>query len=339
MQTMPAHLQHQMGEGAHMSRHAQQAISAHMQKTMPAHLKKYAGAYMEQSIMNPSMGASMAAPAGPQPHAPVPNRMRLDHSNVSAAQYDAKFHADLFAPDQPAQASVGPQIVTPSETSAPASSAPPAPPPADLPPNPQGPNYNFIMEPPKPTKRSLLPTDAGPALRIGIIVGGALVVLVVFLIMKSLIFSSGGNKQALTTVAQDQQAMIHIVTNATTGGQTQQQAALSASSQSFAVTAQMTLTSAQYQLLTYLKANHTKVSTKTLSLKVDAMTDQQLTAAAANSTYDSTFRQVMQTKLTEYQAALREAYKQTPGPKGRKLLDQEYQASKLLLTQLNSPAS
>ena len=343
MRTLPPNLQRQMSNGTHMSRQAQKAISDHMQKTMPSHLKQYAGAYVEQSIMSPSMGSSMASPAGPQPHAPLPDRLRLDHSNVSASQYEAKFHADLFAPDQHQPTVVSPQTATvmPSSTAPVAAtvSAPPTPPPADVPPAQQGPNYNFIMEPPKPERRSLLPTNSGPAIRIALILGGVLVVFVIFAVIKSLLFSSGGNKQALITVAQDQQAIIHIVTNATTGTQGQQPAVLSASNQSFAITTQLKINSAQTQLLTYLKANHVKASTKVLGLKVDAATDQQLSAAAANSTYDSTFQQVMQAKLNDYQSALDAAYKQTSGPNGRKLIKQEFQGAQLLLTQLNSPAS
>ncbi len=47
----------------------------------------------------------------------------------------------------------------------------------------------------------------------------------------------------------------------------------------------------------------------------------------------------MQSQLSDYQQALRAAYQQTSGPKGRKLLSDQFNASKLLLLQLNAPAS
>lgn len=88
-----------------------------------------------------------------------------------------------------------------------------------------------------------------------------------------------------------------------------------------------------------MQKNGKKVKTKTLGLKINTMTDQQLTAAATNSTYDATFKQIMQTQLTDYQTAIKQAYQQTAGAKGRKLLNDDYKASQLLLTQLNSPSS
>ncbi len=225
----------------------------------------------------------------------------------------------------------------------------PPPPPVGPPIQPSGapsgdgtppPDYGFITQPPKPPRRSLglpsLPSNGPPFLRIAIVLGGLLVLLILFVIIKSLL-SGGGNTQALTTVAQDQQEMIHILTNGTTAS-TQQQAVLSSADQNFAATAQLSLTSAQNQLIVYLKNNGKKVSTKTLNLKVSPATDQQLTTAASNSTYDTTFRQVMQSKLTNYEAALKAAYKQTKGRKGRQLLSNEYNGAQLLLTQLNSPA-
>jgi hypothetical protein len=324
--TMPAHLKRYMGEGAYVPSHAQRAINDHMQSSMPAHLKQYAGAYMEQQVLNPNAAPGTATP--PQPQAPVPDRMRLDHSNVAAAQYDAKFNTGLFAPD--AQA---------------APTAPPQQPQAQVQPqsvDPNSPDYGFIVQPPKPPKRGLsLPGFSGGnplVVRIIVVLGGLLVLLVVFAVIKGLL-SGGGNTQALVTVAQDQQEMIHILTNSAGQGGSQQQAVLSASNQNFAATAKLSLTSAQTQLITYMKTNGKKVSTKTLGLKISPATDQQLTTAASNSTYDTTFKQVMQTKLTDYETALGAAYKETKGPKGRKLLINEYNGAKLLLTQLNSPAS
>lgn len=322
--TMPAHLKRYMGEGAYVPSHAQRAINDHMQSTMPTHLKQYAGAYMEQQVLNPN-AASPGTVTPTQPQAPAPDRMRLDHSNVAAAQYDAKLNTNLFAPDSQA---------------APVPSQQPQPQTQPQPVDPNSPDYGFIVQPPKPPRRGLsLPGFSGGSslvVRIIIALGGLLVLLIIFAVMKSLL-SGGGNTQILVTVAQDQQEMIHILSG--TGQNGQQQAVLSASNQNFAATAQLSLTSAQTQLITYMKTNGKKASTKTLSLKVSPATDQQLTTAASNSTYDTTFKQIMQSKLTNYESALNAAYKQTKGPKGRKLLINEYKGAQLLLTQLNSPAS
>ncbi len=197
------------------------------------------------------------------------------------------------------------------------------------------------MEPPKPPRGKLaLPGFSGNSpviLKVGIVLGGLLVLIIILTVAKSLL-SGGGNTQALTTVAQEQQAMIHILTNGA-GTENQQQATLSDNTQKFASTASLTLTSAQQQLIQYMAINHKKVNAKALDLKINPITDQQLTTAASNSTYDSTFRQVMQTELVNYKKALQAAYQQTSGPKGRALLTEEFNGANLLLTQLNAPAS
>lgn len=197
------------------------------------------------------------------------------------------------------------------------------------------------MQPSKPSRHGLLlPNLSGsssPIVRIGIILGGLLVVLILFVIIKGLL-SGPGNTPALTSVGQDQQAMIHILTNGA-GSDSQQQATLSANSQNFAATAQLSLTSAQNQLVTYMKNNGKKVKTKTLALKISPATDQELTTAASNSTYETTFQKIMQTSLVNYQKDLQAAYKQTKGPKGRQLLSNEFNGAQLLLAQLKTPAS
>jgi hypothetical protein len=214
--------------------------------------------------------------------------------------------------------------------------------PAEIPPTgPNSPDYNFIMEPPKPPRRgpSLPGFGSGSSLivKIGVVLGGLLVLIVIFSIAKNLL-AGPGNTPALTSVVQSQQDMIHILTNGA-GSQNQQQAVLSDSTQNFASTASLSLTSAQQQLLTYMANNGKKVNAKKVTASIDTSTDQQLAAAAANSTYETTFKQVMQTELTNYEKALQAAYKQTTGPRGRKLLSDEFNGAQLLLTQLNTPSS
>lgn len=195
------------------------------------------------------------------------------------------------------------------------------------------------MEPPARPHRGLhLPGVGGntsPIIKIGATLAGLLLIVIIFAIAKSL-FSGGGNTAALTTVAQNQQSMIHIIENGP-GADSQQQAPLSDNTQNFAATADASLNSAQQQLIQYMKNNGKKVSLKTLNLKIDSAIDQQLTTAAGNSTYESTFKQVMQSQLVNYEKSLRAAYQQTSGPKGRALLSQEFDGAQLLLQELNMP--
>lgn len=174
-------------------------------------------------------------------------------------------------------------------------------------------------------------------MKIGVVLGGLLLLIIVFSIGRSLL-SGSGNTPALTSVAQEQQAMIHILANGA-GPQNKQQATLSNNSQNFSATAQVSLASAQSQLIQYMANNHKKINAKTLSLKVSPATDQELATAASNSTYETTFKQVMQARLASYEKALQEAYKQANGPIGRKLLSDDFNGAELLRKQLAEPSS
>jgi flagellar basal body-associated protein FliL len=191
------------------------------------------------------------------------------------------------------------------------------------------------MEPGQPKARRSLPGGKSLLGRLIIAFGGLLVLIILFSVVKGLLTPKVFSLPSFVSVAQDQQEMIHLATTAS-----QQQAnGLSTANKNFAVTAQLSLTSAQSQLLTYVQNNHKKISSKSLNLKVSASTDSQLTASAAGGNYDQTFQQIMQTQLTNYEQALKQAYAQTKGPKGRQLLSNEYNGAQLLLKQLNSPAS
>ena len=163
-----------------------------------------------------------------------------------------------------------------------------------------------------------------------LIVGAGLVILLIaFVIIKSILVG-GGNGAALLTVAQDQQAIVHLTTSAS------QQPGISSDNLNFAVTSRLVILSQQQQLLTYAKKQSQKISPKQLALKVKPSIDAQLVTAAAATTYDSTFDNIMKSQLTDYQSALQLAYKQTKGTNGRNLLSTEYSSATLLLQQLSA---
>lgn len=161
------------------------------------------------------------------------------------------------------------------------------------------------------------------------IAGGLLVLLVIFIIIKGL-FGGGSNLTPYDTVAEDQQELIHLVVNAS------QQTNTTVADQNFAATAQLSLTSSLADTVKYLANNGQKISTKILDSKVSTATDTQLVNAASAGTYDQTFQQVMQGKLTAYISDLQQAYRQTSGKNGHALLSDEYKQAQLLLTQLNA---
>lgn len=310
---LPAHLQQYVGANkpAVVPQRAQAELTAHMQKVMPEHLKQYAGAYVEQNVMS---RPAAAAPMTGRP--PIPDRLNLSHSGeVAAEQANAQF-LNLFQSDRP---------------------APPVPPGPEYGPGPQPPaasdptsTYEFIMSPQQPKRPGLFNFGSvSTRVRIAVVAGAVILLLILFVGIKNMLAGSNTSIPNMVNVAQDQQELIHLATDGV-------QHAVSDSTKNFAVTAQASLMSEQRDMLTYLTNNHRKVSNKELVLKVSKSTDAQLATALSTSTYDTTFKDVMKSKLTGYRQALQQAYAQTEGPKGRALLNDDYKAAGLLLKQLGS---
>lgn len=195
------------------------------------------------------------------------------------------------------------------------------------------PNYDFIMSPAPPPKKSLvpLPTSGSMLQRIAIVAGGFVILLIIIIVFASLL-KSGGNNAPLVSIAQQQNELIRVATLGT-------QQATDQSAKNFAQSTELSLITEQQQLLSYLKTNGTKVSPKQLALTKNTQTDTQLSAAQAASTFDSTFEDVMHTQLTAYTQALKTTFAKTTGPKGRQLLSNDYSATNLLLQQLPGSAA
>jgi len=164
--------------------------------------------------------------------------------------------------------------------------------------------------------------------RILVVAVGLFILLILFVGVKNLIGSSSSNAASLLSVAQDQQELLHIATNAS------QQAGVSISTLNSTSTISASIGSQESQLTAYIKSVGQKYNTAQLGLKLSSATDAQLTAAASAGTYDQTYQTVMQGVLTNYQNDLKKAYSQTTGPRGRTLLNADYNAAKLLLQQL-----
>ena len=127
--------------------------------------------------------------------------------------------------------------------------------------------------------------------------------------------------------------MIHLAFNST------QERDLSTVNKNFAGTAQLSLTTAQSELISYMVTQHQKVGKKTVNLKVSAATDSQLVTAGASGTYNQVFKGIMEDKLNGYMNDLKQAYSQIKGKKGRALLSKDYDQAQLLQQQLNTPAT
>jgi hypothetical protein len=293
--SLPPHLKKYRGGNTYIPAHAQTEIAQHLENSLPPHMKQYAGAYMQQHVVEPSLTRRGSSPPSPVVHSGVQN------------------------PGGPPGATVQPSVSAPAPTTNQNQSSDP------------DQSYAFITNPQQPVKPSLLASLPGGnslIVRIGLVAGGLVVLVVIFGIFRSLLFS-GPDLTSFVTIAQEQQELIHLATNVS-----EQEGGVSAGNQNLAATIQASLTSSQATTIKYLTTNHKKINEKQLQLKVSAATDTQLTAAAAAGTYNQTFRDIMQSKLTIYGNTLATAYKQGFGPKGQALLTDSYRQQQLFQTQL-----
>lgn len=327
-QSAPAHLKQYVNpdKPVYVPQHVQQQLDRHMQQSMPGHLKGYSGAFLQQKIVQP--GLTGVASQGPRPVAPVapnPNQLRQDHSNVNAGQYNASFYGNMFAADQsnqPEQPAYPPQ-----QPNLPPQPGQPAPPEPAQP-------YDFIMngDQPQANKSRIpgVPKNASLPQKLLIGLGALLALIIIFSVVRG-IFGGSSDMTAYVGVAQDQQQLIHLLTPE----KPDQLLTLSANNQNFVATASLTIASSQQKLINYLTKNGQKVDAKQLALGVNPQNDQQLTAAAAAGTYDTTFQEVMESELNQYINGLNSTYNQASGKNGRALLSDQYCQAVLLLKQLN----
>lgn len=326
-QNLPPHLKKYRGANTFVPEHAQAEMTQHLESSLPPHMKQYAGAYVQQHVVEPSLARRGAVPTPAEPGADpsVAPQAPMPQPNIPVV--------GTGQPIQPGQpgATVQPSAPGPN----PAGGQPQASYVAD--PN-QAPDqsYAFITNPAQPPQKSSLlenlPGGNSMAMRAALIGGALLVLIIVFSIFRS-ILTSNPSLDYFVTIVQEQQELIHLATNAG------QQQGLDVSNQNLAATLQASLTTSQAETIKYLTTNHKKVGEKQLNLKVSAKTDAQLTDAAAAATYNTTFREIIQSKLNAYGNTLSQAYKQGAGKKGKALLTDSYRQQQLFQTQLKEPTN
>ncbi len=312
-QSMPAHLKKYQDGNTYIPQHIEKAMAQHMQESVPAHMKEYIGPYMQQKVMDPNVttpNVSLVPSPNPLSQASVAHSPRQNYFHPPEEQ-SLNQSAVVNTPEPGVYSSDG--MGTPAE------------------PQPLSPvqAYDFITNPAKPPRQSLL-NGKPPAVRAAIVSGVLLVLIILGIFIKGL-FGGSSNLTSFISIAQDQEELIHIATGAAL------QKDLSINNKNLAATTKLSLATAQLQIITYLNTNHKKINPKVLNLKVSLETDDQLTAAAAATTYNQTFKEIMKTKLTSYMSDLEQSYGQTKGPKGLALLKSDYAGAQLLLEQLNTP--
>ncbi|HET6925030.1 MAG TPA: hypothetical protein VFH39_04330 [Candidatus Saccharimonadales bacterium] len=195
--------------------------------------------------------------------------------------------------------------------------------------NPEHQQYDFIMNRGQAAARSFaLPGSNSKLGRIALVAGIGVVLIILIAVVMSFLNRPTISSVELVNAAQEQSELIRIAGIAANDQSAAQ------STRNSAQTIQLSLGSAQSDLLGYLALNHIKIGKDVLQQRKDAQTDTELTSAQTAGTFDSTYAQIMQSQLTAYQQTLKAAYAAHPGPRGQKLLSDDYQAAGLLLVQL-----
>ncbi len=191
--------------------------------------------------------------------------------------------------------------------------------------------YDFITNPAKPPKKSMLPlpSASGNKPKAFLIYGG---LAILFIIIISLLYSVffGGNKgvDQFKPIAQQQTELIRV---ATIG----KQKASTTAAQNLAEMTVINLTSQQNDLVSYLAKQKVKLSLKYLNQGKNTATDQDLATAETNGRFDDAFTQDIRDGLTKYQGSLKSAYN-SAGKNGKAILNAQYSQTGLILSSISA---
>ncbi len=185
--------------------------------------------------------------------------------------------------------------------------------------------YDFIMNHQAP-KKSIFPSMGGNKRnQILIMVAAALLFVTIAIVIFSLIFGGGGgSKERLVDIAVTQTELVRVAeigTNKATG----------TDAKSLAASVQLTLTSDKASTLEQLKKNGDKVKDKELIVGKNSTTDEKLTTAEQNGTFDAVFTSMIAEMLQKYQVQLEAAHKATSGKSTKQTLAVSYENAGILV--------
>ncbi|MGH7158271.1 MAG: hypothetical protein ACREGD_04365 [Candidatus Saccharimonadales bacterium] len=192
--------------------------------------------------------------------------------------------------------------------------------------NNSGNQYDFIISPGKPPKKSLVPSLGGDlpfGRKLVFIIGGGLVLIILIWIVASLL--GGGSSGGLTRIVQQETEIARVATEGSEASR--------ADIKNAAVNTQLSLTSQRQAWLQFLANRGTTVSDKEQKLLANPATDQQLETARSNNAFDKTFLEIMRSYLTDYSAALQQTFASSIAAE-RELLQTHFDEVQLLLEQL-----
>jgi flagellar basal body-associated protein FliL len=183
--------------------------------------------------------------------------------------------------------------------------------------------FDFIMNPQKPAKKSLLPPTS-PKTRLMVYISlGIIGVLLIIILASSLFGGSSSGTEQVVTIARQQNEIIRIAEQGNKKAGSLQTKKLAAITKS-------TVTTDQKNTLAYLEKQKKKLKDKDLRLFQDKEVDTDLANAERNGRFDEVFSRIILEKLTEYKSTMQTAYENV-GPNGKELLDRQFKSVDLIL--------
>jgi hypothetical protein len=210
--------------------------------------------------------------------------------------------------------------------------------PDNLPPPPDAPTtpYDFFMQPkPMPSSNPLpvtgkklvnpttIPRDGGNKNKFVLLAGGALLVVIIMFTIVAMAPRDQTGVQ-LFGVAQAQQEVIRVCDDATKKSKQR-------STRNFAITCATGVTTNQRELIAYIDKQGYDYNAKSIGAKANGQTDARLKSATSSSTYDDTFREIMERQLNSYNSEITQQLGITTGANAREVLTKSQRSAELLL--------
>jgi hypothetical protein len=193
--------------------------------------------------------------------------------------------------------------------------------------DPNKPDYDFILNSGKTTKKSPFPMPSGNSQtqRILIVVGGAVLLLIVGLMLFNLILGGGGSaSEKVAQITIDQQEIVRIAERGTKD-------AVGTDTKAYAQTVKLSVETQQKKLLEALSKQGKKMDSKLLATGKNTDNDKALDSAAQSNRFDEALMKYMRETLAEYQQDLKEAYDQSGNKNTKAALSTAYDDATILL--------
>lgn len=184
--------------------------------------------------------------------------------------------------------------------------------------------FDFIMNPQQPSKKSLVPLPTDPKMKlIFMVIGGGLGLILLLLLFFGIFGGGNDSADGLVEVAQQQNEIIRV-------SEIGSKDATTSEAKKLAALVNSAIATDRTKTIDYLGKNGKKLSSKDLSLKQDAETDSELSTAKQNGRFDEVYIQMTLDYLEKYQQNLEAVYPSL-GEQGKAIIKQANENAVLII--------